>query len=152
MVHNKGLGFCGFSKIRSYDDTGSVVDIVDQVLDPEKRGVATKAEARHRSVWNAPYSTTINTYDNNSTTYGKLNPRLTKSVSTDVLTGIETTVSYSYDNYDYPISVLTSRRVGSGAEQTEKLSRTYQHNVASSKYMLGILRDCREMSNNYAMN
>lgn len=141
VVHNKGLGFCGFSKIRSYDDTGSVVDIVDQVLDPEKRGVATKAEARHRSVWNAPYSTTINTYDNNSTTYGKLNPRLTKSVSTDVLTGIETTVSYSYDNYDYPISVLTSRRVGSGAEQTEKLSRTYQHNVASSKYMLGILKE-----------
>lgn len=141
VVHNKGLGFCGFSKIRSYDDTGSVVDIVDQVLDPEKRGVATKVEARHRSVWNAPYSTTINTYDNNSTTYGKLNPRLTKSVSTDVLTGIETTVSYSYDNYDYPISVLTSRRVGSGAEQTEKLSRTYQHNVASSKYMLGILKE-----------
>lgn len=141
VVHNKGLGFCGFSKIRSYDDTGSVVDIVDQELDPEKRGVATKVEARHRSVWNAPYSTTINTYDNNSTTYGKLNPRLTKSVSTDVLTGIETTVSYSYDNYDYPISVLTSRRVGSGAEQTEKLSRTYQHNVASSKYMLGILKE-----------
>ena len=141
VVHNKGLGFCGFSKIRSYDDTGSVVDIVDQVLDPEKRGVATKAEARHRSVWNAPYSTTINTYDNNSTTYGKLNPRLTKSVSTDVLTGIETTVSYSYDNYDYPISVLTSRRVGSGAEQTEKLARTYEHNVASSKYMLGILKE-----------
>lgn len=92
-------------------------------------------------MWNAPYSTTINTYDNNSTTYGKLNPRLTKSVSTDVLTGIETTVSYTYDSYDYPISVLTSRRVGSGAEQTEKLSRTYQHNVASSKYMLGILKE-----------
>ena len=141
VVHNKGLGFCGFSKIRSYDYTGSVVDIVDQVLDPEKRGVVTKVEARHRSVWNAPYSTTINTYDNNSTIYGKLNPHLTKSVSTDALTGIETTVNYTYDSYDYQKSVQTSRRIGSGGSQTETISRTYQHNVASSKYVLGIVTE-----------
>ena len=141
VVHNKGLGFCGFSKIRSYDYTGSVVDIVDQVLDPEKRGVATKVEARHRSVWNAPYSTTINTYDANSTTYGKLNPRLTKSVSTDVLTGIETTVNYTYDSYDYPRSVQTRRRIGSGDSQTETVSRTYQHNVVSSRYVLGTVTE-----------
>ena len=137
VVHNKGLGFCGFSKIRSYDYTGSVVDIVDQVLDPEKRGVATKVEARHRSVWNAPYSTTINTYDNNSTIYGKLNPRLTKSVSTDVLTGIETTVNYTYDSYDYPKYVLTSRRIGSGPSLEERMSRSYCHSVDLSRYVLG---------------
>ncbi len=137
VVHNKGLGFCGFSKIRSYDYTGSVVDIVDQVLDPEKRGVATKVEARHRSVWNAPYSTTVNTYDNNSTTYGKLNPRLTKSVSTDVLTGIETTVSYVYDIYDYPTFVQTGRRIGSGPLLEERMSRTYRHSVDPSRYVLG---------------
>lgn len=137
VVHNKGLGFCGFSKIRSYDYTGSVVDIVDQVLDPEKRGVATKVEARHRSVWNAPYSTTVNTYDNNSTTYGKLNPRLTKSVSTDVLTGIETTVSYVYDIYDYPTFVQTGRRIGSGPLLEERMSRSYRHSVDPSRYVLG---------------
>lgn len=137
VVHNKGLGFCGFSKIRSYDYTGSVVDIVDQVLDPEKRGVATKVEARHRSVWNAPYSTTVNTYDNNSTTYGKLNPRLTKIVSTDVLTGIETTVSYVYDIYDYPTFVQTGRRIGSGPLLEERMSRTYRHSVDPSRYVLG---------------
>lgn len=137
VVHNKGLGFCGFSKIRSYDYTGSVVDIVDQVLDPEKRGVATKVEARHRSVWNAPYSTTINTYDDNSTTYGKLNPRLTKSVSTDVLTGIETTISYVYDIYDYPTFVQTGRRIGSGPLLEERMSRSYRHSVDPSRYVLG---------------
>ena len=137
VVHNKGLGFCGFSKIRSYDYTGSVVDIVDQVLDPEKRGVTTKVEARHRSVWNTPYSTTVNTYDNNSTTYGKLNPRLTKSVSTDVLTGIETTVSYVYDIYDYPTFVQTGRRIGSGPLLEERMSRSYRHSVDPSRYVLG---------------
>ena len=137
VVHNKGLGFCGFSKIRSYDYTGNVVDIIDQVLDPEKRGVATKVEARHRSVWNAPYSTTVNTYDNNSTTYGKLNPRLTKSVSTDVLTGIETTISYVYDIYDYPTFVQTGRRIGSGPLLEERMSRSYRHSVDPSRYVLG---------------
>lgn len=141
VVHNKGLGFCGFSKIRSYDDTGNVVEIVDQTLDPEKRGVVTKVETRHKSVRDAPYSTTVSTYDNNSTTYGKLNPRLTQSETADDLTGVNTTVSYAYDSFDYPTSVQTSRRIGSGESQTETVYRTYQHNVVLSKYVLGIVTE-----------
>lgn len=141
VVHNKGLGFCGFSKIRSYDYTGKVVEIVDQTLDPEKRGVVTKVETRHKSVRDAPYSTTVSTYDNNSTTYGKLNPRLTQSETADDLTGVNTTVSYAYDSFDYPTSVQTSRRIGSGESQTETVYRTYQHNVVLSKYVLGIVTE-----------
>ncbi len=141
VVHNKGLGFCGFSKIRSYDYTGNVVEIVDQTLDPEKRGVVTKVETRHKSVRDAPYSTTVSTYDNNSTTYGKLNPRLTQSETADDLTGVNTTVSYAYDSFDYPTSVQTSRRIGSGESQTETVYRTYQHNVVLSKYVLGIVTE-----------
>mgnify|MGYP004559542351 CR=1 FL=1 len=141
VVHNKGLGFCGFSKIRSYDYTGSIAEIVDETHNPEKRGIVTKLETRHRSVQQAPYSVTENTYDNNSTTYGKLNPRLTKSVTTDGLTGIETTVSYAYDSYDYPTSVQTSHRIVSGDSQTETVSRTYQHNVVSSRYVLGTVTE-----------
>ncbi len=141
VVHNKGLGFCGFSKIRSYDNTGDVVEIVDRTLDPEKRGVVTKVEARHGSVWGAPYSTTVNTYDDNSTTYGKQNPRLAESVSTDAVTGIETAVSYAYDSYDYPVSVRTGRRIGSGSSQTETVARTYQHSATSSRYVLGTVTE-----------
>lgn len=141
VVHNKGLGFCGFSKIRTDDYTGGVDKIVDQTCDPEKRGVVTMVEVRNGSVWNAPYSITTNTYDSHSTTYGKLDPRLTQSVTTDDLTGVNTTVSYAYDSYNYPTSVSTSRRIGSGSAQTERVYRTYQHNVSTSKYVLGIVTE-----------
>lgn len=142
VVHNLGLGFCGFSKIRSYDYlTGSATEIVDEIHDTQKRGVVTSIISRHGSVWNDPYQIVTNTYDNNSTTYGKLNPRLTKSVENNTLTGIETTTSYTYGSYDLPTTILTSRRIGTGTAQTEKLTRTYENSVSTSKYVLGVVKE-----------
>jgi len=142
VVHNLGLGFCGFSKIRSYDYlSGSATEIVEEVHDTQKRGVVTSIVSRHGSVWNDPYHIVTNTYDNNSTTYGKLNPRLTKSVENNTLTGIETTTSYTYGSYDLPTTILTSRRIGTGTAQTEKLVRTYENSVSTSKYVLGVVKE-----------
>lgn len=142
VVHNLGLGFCGFSKIRSDDYlSGGVREVVEEVHDTQKRGVVTSIVSRHGSVWNAPYHIVTNTYDNNSTTYGKLNPRLTKSVENNTLTGIETTTSYTYGSYDLPTTILTSRRIGTGTAQTEKLVRTYENSVSTSKYVLGVVKE-----------
>lgn len=142
VVHNLGLGFCGFSKIRSYDYlAGNVTEIVEEVHDTQKRGVVTSIVSRHGSVWNDPYHIVTNTYDNNSTTYGKLNPRLTKSVENNTLTGVETTTSYTYGSYDLPTTILTSRRIGTGTAQTEKHIRTYENSVSTSKYVLGVVKE-----------
>ena len=142
VVHNLGLGFCGFSKIRSYDYlAGNATEIVEEVHDTQKRGVVTSIISRHGSVWNDPYHIVTNTYDNNSTTYGKLNPRLTKSVENNTLTGIATTTSYTYGSYDLPTTILTRRRIGTGTAQTETLTRTYENSVSTSKYVLGVVTE-----------
>lgn len=142
VIHNYGLGFCGFSKIRSCNyATGLATEIIDETHDPQKRGVVTSVEARHNSLLNNVYHTLTNTYDNNTTTYGKLNPRLTGSISCDSLTSIRTQTGYSYDSYDLPLTINTSRRVGAGTEQTENLTRTYENCVTPSKYVLGIVKE-----------
>jgi RHS repeat-associated protein len=81
--------------------------------------------------------------DSHTTVYGGLNPRLVRSVTTDGLTGIETAVNYSYDGYDCPTSVLTSRRAGSSAPMTESVFRTYLHNVETSRYVTGLVTEER---------
>lgn len=142
VVHNLGLGFCGFSKIRTFDYlAGNATEIVEEVHDAQKLGVVTSVTSRHGSVSAEPYHSISNTYDNNSTAYGKLNPRLTESVESDALTGIVTTTSYSYGSYDLPSWILTSRRVGSGTAQTEKVTRSYENSVSLSKYVLGVVTE-----------
>ena len=139
VYHNRGLGFCGFGKIRATDRVNNSWS--EQTFDPERMGVVIKATA-YKGESNTPFSTTVNTYDNNSTYYGKLNPRLTKSVATDGLTGIETITTYTYGKYDFPTSVLTRRRKGEdGVYLTERLERVYQHSVTASKYVLGMVTD-----------
>lgn len=142
VVHNLGLGFCGFSKIRTFDYlAGNATEIVEEVHDAQKLGVVTSITSRRGSVADEPYHTISNIYDNNSTTYGKLNPRLTKSVESNTLTGTVTTTSYSYGRYDFPTDILTSRCIGSGTAQTEKIARSYENIVSLSKYVLGVVTE-----------
>lgn len=142
VVHNLGLGFCGFSKIRSYDYfPGNPTEIADEIHDAQKRGVTTSATFRLNSVDSGPYRTITNTYDNNSTTYGKLNPRLTESIDNDAVTGVVTATSYGYGSYDLPKTVITSRRRGTDRVQTDTVTRTYENSVSPSKYVLGIVTE-----------
>lgn len=138
VYHNQGLGFCGFGKIRQKDYVSRTT--TTRTFNPEKFGIETNV-AISKFDSETPYSTVTNTYDDNSTYYGKLNPRLTGSVSTDALTGIETTTSYAYDTYDFPKKIQTSRRIGSGTAQTEEVSMTYNHSIALDKYVLGAVTE-----------
>ena len=142
VVHSQGLGFCGFYKIRTYDYTdNNRTLIIDETHDPQKRGVVTSVTKRHSSATSTPFLTVTNTYDNNSTTYGKLNPRLTKTVESNTVTGVTTTTTCTYGSYDLPTKVVTSRRIGSGTAQTETVSNTYQNTVSTSKYILGLVTE-----------
>ena len=108
----QGLGFCGFGKVETTDFIGSPDDYVRSTVtyDPTKFGVALSEE---RVLWDDlddPFSITTNKYDSHSTTYGKLNPRLTSSSNTNSLTGVTTTVSYKYGDYDQPSEVTVTKR------------------------------------------
>ena len=138
VCHSQGLGFCGFGKILTVDYTNGVYRFT--TLNPEKFGVP-ECVTMSKSYNGTAYSTVVNTYDNNTTTYGKLNPRLTTSVSTSALTGIVTTTTYTYGSHDLPTSILTSRRIGTGTAKTENVKRTYEHSIASDKYVLGIVTE-----------
>lgn len=138
IYNNRGLGFCGFGKILSLDLINTVYTTT--ILNPEKFGVPIQISSA-KSTNGTPYSTIVNTYDENSTTYGKLNPRLTSSVATNALTGVEITTTYTYGSHDFPTTVLTSRRIGTGTSQTEQVKRTYEHSVTPSKYVLGVVTE-----------
>ena len=138
VIHNLGLGFCGFSKMRVLDYSGESLVMTFECRDPQKRGVTTSV-IEQNSNESSPHTTVTNTYDDNYTTYGKLNPRLTQSVAEDALTGITTTTSYTYGDYDLPTSINTSSRIGTGTALTRKVKRTYENSLSTSKYVLGVV-------------
>ena len=143
VVHSFGLGFCGFSHIRTYDNLGGPPERVTETFyDPQRMGIVT--EERHKvGVLSSPWSTTTYTYDDHSTPHGKLSPRLTRTVSTDSRTGIGTDIIYGpYDNYDFPLQVLTQKYVTPDTVATyEILYRTYLHSTSPSKYVLGVVTE-----------
>ena len=134
VLNNKGLGFCGFGKVQVKDYVSG--NLTTTINDPQKFGVPLSSTISKGDTI-PPYSTVTNTYDSNTTTYGKLNPRLTQSVAADSLTGVVTTTSYTYGSYDLPTTIVTSKRIGNGDEQTQTISRVYSSCVTPIKYILG---------------
>lgn len=142
VVHNRGLGFCGFSRIRTKNMAGpatfAVHDVIDEYYCPEKMGVLTKTVGKKGTESSDPaYYVQTNVWDNHTTTYGKLNPRLTQSAVTDAVTGIQTQTNYSYDSWDYLTESRTSRSISGQNLQYGKHRLSYQHNNTVTKYVLG---------------
>lgn len=137
--HNLGLGFCGFRKVRAIDNTMNPVVCRDAVYGTEQRGLPLGETVYVGSLNSNPVQTVSNTYDANTTTYGKLNPRLTRSVSYDALTGVRDTTSCThYDNYDFPLYITTSRSSGNGdILHTTSTEKRYSHSNTDSLYLLG---------------
>lgn len=139
VAHNLGLGSCGFGKTLIFDDLNYPYTVVKNVYDPMKMGVLIASSEHLNSVYNPSYDTVTNTWDNHSTTYGKLSPRLTQSVAADSLTGITSTTSYIYDGYDFLTRISTIRSTGSGTDWEETVYRSYSHRDSISRYILGSL-------------
>lgn len=139
VVHNLGLGFCGFGKTLGIDDSSYPYTVVENVFNPMKMGVQTGRIEHLNTVYAPPYNSVTNTWDNHSTAYGKLSPRLTLTVVADSLHGTTATTQYTYDSYDFPTSIKTTRRLGSSTStnKSETLARTYSHGNTPSRYLLG---------------
>lgn len=119
----QGLGFCGFGKVETTDFmTVTNKEIITSVTyDPTAFGIATNVQQAFRMSQDSPFCTTDNSYSRISTTYGKLNPRLSSSTEKNTLTGVTTSTTYQYTVYDLPSSVTvkksTNRIVNSGGFQ-----------------------------------
>ena len=145
-VHTKGLGFCGFGKVRTtnFRNTTNKELVTIETRNPESMGITTRLVNGHRMTQDDPYDITEYTYDSHSTTYGKLNPRVTKVVHTDTLTTLKSTTTYTYDAYDYPISITVQHSGGQGGNLEESQSVEFLHKSTSSNYCLGtVLSDTR---------
>ncbi|MCM1199122.1 MAG: FG-GAP-like repeat-containing protein, partial [Clostridium sp.] len=135
VCSSKGLGFCGFGKVRMRDYVSGTVTV--QEYDPEKFSAPTRQTVALSSSEGTPFAEAVNTYDSYSTTYGKLNPRLTKSVSADHLTGVSTETSTTYGTYSFPVTTVIERKTADGAQKKERHDYKYTHNVAADRYVLG---------------
>lgn len=143
VIHNQGLGFCGFTHRQERDYLSGAIRIRDVVTDPQRMGIVTSETLRLQSESATPWSSTAYTYDNHSTVHGKLSPRVTRILSSDTRTGIGTDVTYgSYDAYDFPTLIRTDRHLAPDTVSTyEILHRTYTHSTAPSKYVLGVVTE-----------
>lgn len=140
-VHTKGLGFCGFGKVRTtnFRNTTNKELVTIETRGPESMGVTTRLVLGHRMTQDDPYNITDYTYDANTTTYGKLNPRLTKEINLNTLTNITTTTSYTYGEFDYPKTVAITYGTGTTVEAVKTHSYEYEHKYTAANYVLGAL-------------
>ncbi len=143
VVHNKGLGFCGFARIKTYENYEFHTMQSECLYNPEKRGALTQMLVRDGATGSSPVvSTQVNTYDDHTTTYGKQNPRLIQSVVSDNVRGITDTTAITYGTYDYPSEIVSIKaQNGSTARQTETKQCTYVHGTAPNRYVLGIVTE-----------
>ena len=142
VAHNRGLGFCGFSRIRAKDKLAPAsympYFVADTYYLPEKMGVVNKVVRKKGAAAGDPaYYTLTNSWDSHTTTYGKLNPRLSQATSVDALTGITVKTDYYYDSWDYPTETQTTKSLTGRPTQRERMKRTYQHSSAPTLYVLG---------------
>ena len=142
VIHNRGLGFCGFSRIRTKIkpavQTFTVNDVIDQYYNPEGMGVLTKTVRKKGLNDTDPaYYTLINTWDNHTTTYGKLNPRMTQSIVNDALTGVNILTYYTYDTWDFTTEIRSTKTLSGCPDLRERQKKTFQHSNTATKYVLG---------------
>ena len=146
VFNNRGIGFCGFGKTRCIDYVHGYTTISE--YDPEKMGTPIRISRTLQGSTNTPFEETINSYDNHSTTYGKLNPRLINSETINYVSGITTSTAITYDSYDYPTLTTITRSLSDGINHTEKISNTYDHNILEDKYVLGVITEKSVIKNN----
>lgn len=136
IYNNQGLGFCGFRRVQEIAATSGVTKV--QTYNAEKFGVPVKTTLC-RSNSQTPYLTLINTYDSYSTTYGKLNPRLTRSENVDAVSGIRVVTSTTYDSYGYPTLIRTEKKINGYSAQSTVTRNKYAYIKMEGEYVLGVL-------------
>lgn len=142
-THSRGLGFLGFRKVYTVNYlTAPDEEIISiETRNPEKMGVPIRATRSINSSNASPFEETVYWYDDNSTIYGKLNPRLIKSETTDFLSGVTTVSEMTYDDYDFPTSTIVTKILDEVETHVEKSDVKYEHNHSGDRYVLGVVKE-----------
>ncbi|WP_301068596.1 RHS repeat-associated core domain-containing protein [uncultured Duncaniella sp.] len=101
VFHRQGLGFMGFSKVRSLDSRGN---LTVRTYDPYSHGVLKSVES--------PSSKTVNTYSVEVKPNKVKKILLDKKTEEDLLTGYSADYSYTYDQYGYPLTETATHSDG----------------------------------------
>ena len=147
VVNNRGLGFCGFGKVRTTDfmSVSNKEPVLIETHNPELFGVVTKVEKGLRMTQADPETVTSNSYQQRSTTYGKTVPLLSSTIHSDNLTDIGYTESYTYDNWFYPVSKVTKRYNGTLEYSEEVSTMIYDHSTEIDRYILGRMTESKSV-------
>ena len=140
VVHTRGLGFCGFSKMRAASVLDGITTVSVSRYNPQKKGVPVSRAQFLGSEATVPFHRTDYTFDDYATTYGKMDPRLTETEQTDNVTGVVSQTHYNYDVYNYPTSVWTQSSCSIGDStvvNTTSTSTSYVHHNQPQRYILG---------------
>ena len=149
VVHTRGLGFCGFCKTRTESTLDGEKQVYLNSYNPQKRGIPVNEAKYITNEYATAFKTTTYTFDEHTTTYGKLSPRLSQMVTSDNVTGVTTTTTYTYDSYDYPQYIYTVKTgyVGSSQMSTSDVTTiSYDHHNNINKYVLGSVNTQTTMS------
>lgn len=145
VVHTQGLGFCGFSKTRVLSYLDGIYQTTVNRFDPQRRGILTETVMHpYTESYPAFYDVTY-TYDNHLEN-GKPAPRLTQSAVTKSIDGVLTTTSYIYDDFDFPVKIVTQKRTSSVTPSPTAVTTRYIHSNNPSRYVLGVVASQTSLS------
>lgn len=124
VIHRQGLGFCGFEQMTTYDKRS---ETLVQTFDPFRFGILTKEVSPEVD---CSYDYQISTTSNKITKILIANKN-----NRDLLTGVNSIESFSYDKYGYP---TTERTLYLGENTTVTKQTSYDHNASvKDGYYLG---------------
>ena len=151
MVSYNGKGFLGFKGTMStnvYIGGPTINDLQDQVktiniYDLDNNRLVKEEIVAHDTDWANFYSPPVNFISKKNNTYQITNlaSKVFKavnilSVAEDGLTGVQRTITSTYDNYSNPLSI-TETVVGGGDTSTLNTVHTYQNSIVNDNYYIG---------------
>lgn len=126
VFHRQGLGFCGFGKLRTSNFKGQSSLTI---YNPYQFGNMVSSSS--------PYRNTSYTY-NSSVQNNKIRRNTVAcTIDTDVLKGVTWTTNYTYNNYDYPVRIVSS----SGNYQVTKVIGYKILTDTSQHYQLDLVKN-----------
>jgi len=141
VTHKQGLGFCGFSEIRSSNSVAN--EYKNEKYDPYNFSVIKEVETLNTK---ESFAYSIKVASNKLKTVG-----LSRRTEQDKLTGAVSTFSYSYDKFGNPLNETVI--FGDGMSSST-ITNKYHNIDTDDKYIIGLLKERGEVKtrNNLTIN
>ena len=139
VIHQTGLGFCGFGEVTSVNSALNTTDgrvTTTTRFNPENGGVATRVTKIWGSGANAVNQSMENGYSKVPRRWARFTPQLDWSYAYDPVTDIETSTSYRYDEYGFVTDTYAETAVGQSRTRSLGERPGIRTNRDASSYQL----------------